>query len=388
MRGPAVLLLSIASFASIASQRVIDPLLVPIAQAFDTTAGGASIASTAFLIAYGLLQLVHGPMGDRFGKYRLVTIHMAISAAGTFACAWAPALSALAAARFIAGISMGAVIPLSLAWIGDAVPYERRQAVLAQFMIGGLFGLAFGSAASGLIAEYFGWRWVFGVLGTFNLVVAARLWIELRANPLARAGHVAQPGTMLQGYRNTLALLARPWVRVMVLTVFLEGMLVYGTFAFVPLDFNQRHGLGIGASGAMLVLYALGALCYTLFAGRIVPRLGERGLVLAGGLALCSAYAGLAFAPGAAAAAPFLILAGAGFYAFHNTLQVNATQMAPEARGAAVSLFAFFLLSGQSAGVWLFAQVLDRWGTRPLFLISLAGLALLMAYFRAQLARR
>ena len=268
---------------------------------------------------------------------------------------------------------MVAVIPPSLAWIGDAVPYERRQAVLAQFMIGGLLWFAFGSAASGLVAENFDWRWVFGVLGTLNLAVAARLWFELRANPLTRAGRAAPSGTMLQGYRSTLALLAGPWVRVLVLTVFLEGVVVYGTFAFVPLDFNQRHGLGIGASGAMLGFYALGALCYALFAGRIVPRLGERGLVLAGGLALCAAYAGLALAPGAAAAAPFLILAGAGFYAFHNTLQVNATQMAPEARDAAVSLFALFLFSGQSAGVWLLAQVVDRWGTRPLFLIALAG---------------
>ena len=388
MRGSAVLLLSIASFAGVASQRAVDPLLVSIAQTFDTTPGGASIASTGFLVAYGLLQLVHGPMGDRFGKYRLVTIHMAISAAGTFACALAPALPALVVARFVAGMSMGAVIPLSLAWIGDAVPYERRQAMLAQFMVGGMLGLAFGSAAAGLIAEFFGWRWVFGALGTFNLVVALRLWFELRTNFLTRAGHAKPAGTMLQGYRSTLALLARPWVRVMVLTVFLEGLVVYGTFAFVPLDFNQRHGLGIGASGAMLGFYALGALCYALFAARIVPRLGERGVALAGGLALCTAYAGLWLAPGAAAAAPFLVFAGAGFYAFHNTLQVNATQMAPEARGAAVSLFAFFLFSGQSAGVWLLAQLVDRWGTRPLFLIAFGGIGLLTVYFRAKLARR
>lgn len=388
MHRRAVLLLSLASFASAASQRSIDPLLTSIAQSFGTTAGGAAIASTAFLVAYGLLQLVHGPMGDRFGKYRLVTIHMAISAAGTFACAWAPTLAALAVARFVAGMSMGAVIPLSLAWIGDAVPYERRQAVLAQFMIGGLFGFAFGSAASGLLAEHFGWRWVFGVLGIVNLMISARLWFELRANPVNRASQAAQTGTMLEGYRRALALVARPWVRVMMFTVFLEGVLVFGTLAFVPLDFNRRHGLGIGASGAMLVLNAIGGLGYALFANRIVPRLGERGLILAGGLALCTAYVNLAFAPGAAVAAPWLVVAGAGFYAFHNTLQVNATQMAPEARGAALSLFAFCLFSGQSLGVWIGGQVVDQWGTRPLFFVASAGIASLAFYFRSRLAEK
>ena len=200
MHGRAVLLLSFASLASAASQRAIDPLLASIAQSFGTTAGGAAIASTAFLI------------------------------------------------------------PLSLAWIGDVVPYERRQAVLAQFMIGGLCGFAFGSAAAGLLAEHLGWRWVFGVLGVINLLISARLWFELRANSLTRAVHGAQAGTMLEGYRRALALLARPWVRVMVITVFLEGVLVFGAFAFVPLDFNRRHGLGFGASGAMLVLNALGRL--------------------------------------------------------------------------------------------------------------------------------
>jgi predicted MFS family arabinose efflux permease len=388
MHGRAVVLLSFASFASSASQRAIDPLLAPIAQSFGTTAGGAAIASTAFLVAYGLLQLVHGPMGDRFGKYKLVTIHMAISAAGTFACAWAPTLPALAAARFIAGMSMGAVIPLSLAWIGDVVAYERRQAVLAQFMIGGLFGFAFGSAASGLLAEHFGWRWVFGALGVFNLMVSARLGLELRANSPGHAGHNKQAGTMLEGYWRALSLLSRPWVRVMAATVFLEGMLVYGTFAFVPLDLNRRHGLGIGASGAMIGLIALGGLAYAVSANRILPRVGERGLVLLGGLALCTAYLSLASASSAAAAAPWLIVAGAGFYAFHNTLQVNATQMAPEARGSAVSLFAFFLFSGQSLGVWIGGQVVDQWGTRPLFFVASTGLALLALYFRSRLARR
>lgn len=385
MHGRAVLLLSLASFASAASQRAIDPLLAPIAQSFGTTAGGAAVASTAFLVAYGLFQLVHGPMGDRFGKYRLVTIHMAISAAGTFACAWASALPALAAARFIAGMSMGAVIPLSLAWIGDAVPYRRRQAVLAQFMIGGLLGVAFGAAASGLLAEHFGWRWVFGVLGILNLMISARLWFELRTNSRTGAVHGAPGGTMLEGYRRALA---RPWVRVMVATVFLEGVLVFGALAFVPLDFNRRHGLGIGASGTMLVLFALGGLAYALLAKRLVPRVGERGLIFAGGLALCTAFASLALAPSASAAAPWLVVAGAGFYAFHNTLQVNATQMAPEARGTAVSLFALFLFSGQSLGVWIGGQAVDQWGTRPLLFTASAGLALLALYFRRMLARR
>ena len=66
--------------------------------------------------------------------------------------------------------------------------------------------------------------------------------------------------------------------------------------------------------------------------------------------------------PSAWLAPPAIALIGLGFYMLHNTLQTNATQMAPEARGLAVSLFAFALFTGQSVGVALAAPVMDRYG--------------------------
>ena len=56
-------------------------------------------------------------------------------------------------------------------------------------------------------------------------------------------------------------------------------------------------------------------------------------------------------------AIPAIALIGLGFYMFHNTLQTNATQMAPEARGLAMSLFAFTLFVSQSIGVAVAAPV-------------------------------
>jgi len=87
---PAVLVLSLAAFASAGALRAVDPLLPLLAAHFGTTAGGASAAITAFAVAYGALQVVNGPLGDRVGKYRMVFIVTAISAAGNLACALAP----------------------------------------------------------------------------------------------------------------------------------------------------------------------------------------------------------------------------------------------------------------------------------------------------------
>ena len=115
MTGRAIVLLSLAALASAAGLRVTDPLLVLIASEYRVTPGAAAAVITGFSVAYGLLQVVHGPIGDRIGKYRVVTAATALSALGTFACAAAPSLGWLVAARFVSGATVGALIPVSMA---------------------------------------------------------------------------------------------------------------------------------------------------------------------------------------------------------------------------------------------------------------------------------
>ena len=77
----AIVLLSVAAFASAANMRVIDPLLVQLGLEFGVTVGAASVAATAFLLANGVFVLVHGPFGDRHGKMPVVAI-ACLAAAG------------------------------------------------------------------------------------------------------------------------------------------------------------------------------------------------------------------------------------------------------------------------------------------------------------------
>ena len=78
-------------------------------------------------------------------------------------------------------------------------------------------------------------------------------------------------------------------------------------------------------------------------------------------------------------------LAGLGFYMLHNTLQMNATQMAPEARGVAVSLFASFLFIGQTVGSAGLAGVFDRTHGAPIFAGAAVVLPLLAFWFAHKL---
>jgi YNFM family putative membrane transporter len=80
-----------------------------------------------------------------------------------------------------------------------------------------------------------------------------------------------------------------------------------------------------------------------------------------------------------------MTMVGLGFYMLHNTLQTNATQMTPEARGTAVALFSSALYVGQTVGVAFGALVLDRLGATPLFLGAALGLPLLAIWFASEL---
>ena len=387
MSGRAVAVLALASFASASALRAVDPLLPLLAESFGTTAGGASAVITAFAIAYGALQIVNGPLSDRIGQYRMVFWVTLISAVGNFACALAPSLPLLVAARFATGATVGAIVPLAIAWIGDVVPHERRQPVLARFLIGNMLGIALGTTVSGWLGELYGWRAIFVALSGLYVLTAALLWYELNTNPLTRqAVRTGKP--FAQSFLRMLGLTRIPWVRVVLVTVFTEGMLLNGALAFAAYHAHRDLGLGIAASGMLMAAFAAGGLLYAAVAGRLLPRLGERGLVLAGGLFIGAGYLGFALSPAAGYAVPCLMALGTGLYMLHNTLQVHATQMAPDSRGAAVALFAFCLFSGQSTGVWLASHLVDAIGTRPVFAISALGLPLLALEFRRRLAAR
>ena len=373
-----------AGFASAAAQRAADPLLPLLAQSFGTTAGGASAVITAFAIAYGALQLVNGPIGDRIGKYRMVFWVTAISAAGNLACALAPTLPLLVIARFASGATIGAIVPLAMAWIGDAVPYEMRQPVLARFLIGNMLGGALATILSGALGEQFGWQSIFYVLAALYVAAAALLYLELQSNPATRARARARE-PMLRSFSRMLGLTRGPWVRIVLFTVFVEGALSHGGLAFAAFHGHHTLGLSVAGSGVLVAAAPLGGLLYAALAGRLVPRLGERGLVIGGGLLLCVGLPGFAAAPGPFWAVPCLVAQGMGLYMLHNTLQLHATQMAPDSRGAALALFAFCLFTGQSTGVWLASLMVDARGTLPVFLAAGAGLALLAFFFQRQL---
>jgi MFS family permease len=157
-------LLGLVSFASMASMRMCDPMLVQWAADFDVSQGQASHVIAAFAIAYGVMQLVYGPLGQRLGNVRLVTWATGISAFLSLLTALSTGIEALTLARTAMGGVAACIIPLSMAWIGDKVGYEHRQQTLARLMSATLTGLMAGQWFGGFAAQFLGWRWAFAAL--------------------------------------------------------------------------------------------------------------------------------------------------------------------------------------------------------------------------------
>jgi predicted MFS family arabinose efflux permease len=382
----AVTLLSIASFFSGAALRICDGLLPRLASDFGITPGTAGRVVLTFAVAYGVSQLLFGPLGDRYGKARVICAALFACALASLACALAPDFDALVRLRVFWGIGAAGVIPLAIAWIGDAVHYEQRQATLARLLMGTLSGMTAGQLGGGLFADSaLGWRGAFGAMCVGYVAVAVLLLVRLRGIPAAPPVR----GTGRFAFATQLAsVLAIPWARVVVAAVFAEGLLLLGPLAFLPSYLHQRFGLSLATASALVALYAVGGLLYALIAGHVVRRLGERRMVLAGGI-----VAGLGFfawyaSPVAWVAGPVALAVGFGTYLFHNTLQTNATQMAPAMRGTGMALFAFCLFNGQAIGVSLAGFAYDHGGALPLLLVPAVALPVVGWAFARALQRR
>jgi predicted MFS family arabinose efflux permease len=383
-----VVLLAGSAFASSLNVRVCDPLLPDIAKAFGSSVGTAAGIVTLFAVAYGLTQLLFGPLGDRYGKYRVVALAAIAAGVATAISAAMPTLGTLAAARFVTGGLAAAAIPLAFAWIGDAVPFEQRQPVLARFLSAQLSAIVLAQAAGGMIGDLFGWRIAFVLVGVVHGLAGLLMLIELRINPNAQPPGAASTYGLLTAIGGMLAIARRPWAAVLLATVFVEAFAMYGAFAYIGADLAHRFGLRPGAAGLVLAAYGFGAIAYSLSAKRLIAVLGERGLALWGGLLLAGTFAALAMAPSPWVVPGIMAAMGLGFYMLHNTLQTHATQMAPEARGLGVSLFALALFVGQSFGVGLNAPVVDRWGAPPIYLSATVLLVGITLWFRARLVAR
>jgi len=129
------------------------------------------------------------------------------------------------------------------------------------------------------------------------------------------------------------------------------------------------------------------SLSFALGARALVRALGERALVRWGAVLMAATLATVALAPHWGWAVPACALMGLGYYMMHNTLQTQATQMAPERRGAAVAAFASCFFLGQSVGVALAGALVAHFGTGFVIAAGAVGVLAVGLFFAHERAR-
>ena len=221
-------------------------------------------------------------------------------------------------------------------------------------------------------------------------VVGSLLWLDLRRQraPAAKAEAPAQSAPRLSFVTQALLIVTGPWSRIILLMALVEGAAGFGVLAIWASHLHRSLSLSLSLAGAIVALFGLGGMLYMAVGRHLIRRFGQQGLVLFGGGIVGVSALVLAYSPHWGPALPASLLAGFGFFMFHNTMQANATQMAPHARGTAVSLFSSSLFLGQSIGVVLAASLIDRIGTGAVIALGGAVMALEGVYFAWVLRRR
>jgi predicted MFS family arabinose efflux permease len=376
-----IALLAAAGFLSSAGARVIDPLLAPMAQDLHVSIPAVSIVIAAFTIPYGLNQLLLGPMGDRYGKLRVILGALIAYAVATAGCAFARNLLTLTLLRALAGASSAGLIPVCLAYIGDCVPYSLRQVVLGRFLTGVTLALMAAGPIGGAFGQYISWRGVFLLLSAGALLLATLIGLRLRQVPDSR-----HDGALLD-FRPYGTLARHPLARRLLLATMVEGALMAGSFPFLAPYLHVRFGLAFGPIGLVLACFGVGAFLYTRYAKALVHRLGEPGLVVIGGFGMAAALACSMALPNWIGFLAVELVLGLGYLMLHGVLQTRATEMLPVARGTAVASFALMLFVGQALGALAIGLAISRLGYSWAFRLD-AVLILALTLFLFGLLRR
>ncbi len=377
---PAVILVfAVCAFASGFALRIIDPLILPVAAHFAVTPAAAALLSSAYALPYALAQPFLGPLGDRFGKLRCVQVCVAGMALSLLLGPLAPSFELLLATRVAAGVFAGGLIPLVLAGLGDAYDMLNRQVMIGRMLLAIITGQMLGSVVAGFASAVLGWRSALWIAAAAAVAAAALAWWAIRRpQPTTGTAPGGAQASFLRLYQHVFHNPKAVWLYAAVIG---EGVLVFGVFPYDGQLLIDRAGSPAPSApaqaGMVLGAFGVGGLVYALLVRRIIAWLGVRRMCLAGSTAVALLYAALAVLPVWWLYALAMVGTGLAYYMLHNSLQTEATELAPAARGSAVALFACGFFAGQGLGPPIFGAVVQTLGFPAALLATSFGLLVL-----------
>ena len=369
-----------------ANMRVLDILLPVISDDLVISPFITSKIVISFTMGYGISQFVFGALGDKFGKTNVIRYAVLISCISSFVSFYFDNLNHLFFSRFFTGIGVGGIIPLTIAKIGDETPYSFRQEKIAKFLGVVLLGNFLGPLASGLISVLLSWQIVFFFFGIFFL--AGFFCINTNSsNTIISFDNFFKKSInfILVSYTIYKNILKLKWSKIILFTVFSECFLFYGTLTFIGVYLNNVLNISLIVCGFIVSFFGLGGIFYSVFAKKILLLLNQKKIVLVGSILIFINFTLIPFFSNFIIITILIFFAGVGFYMFHNTIQVNSSEMYPSSRGASLGIHAFFVFIGQSLGIYFFSKVFNLLNYKIGFSFSAISILILGLYFSNRL---
>jgi AAHS family benzoate transporter-like MFS transporter len=258
---------------------VIGAVIPTISKSGDLGFTDASLttASTMGLVGVGIGAVLIGPVTDRLGRRVTLISCIAWFSVLTIAVAFAPNVGTFITLRLLAGLGLGACLPIALTFMSEYSPARRNGTAMTRVMTGYHVGAVLTALLALWVIDAWGWEAMFVIGGIAGLLVLPFMWAKLPESETFLAVKSEKPtGRMTDvlkgGYlRVSLGL----WV-----ASFMGLLLVYGLNTWLPKMMGDA-GYSIKAGTGLLLLLNLGAVIGLLVAGTISDARGNKPTVLA-----------------------------------------------------------------------------------------------------------
>jgi len=237
-----------------------------------------------FLVGWGL-SLLWGPLADRFGRVRTLSLTILCYSGFTFACALATNVWQLAVFRMLAGIGVGGEWSMGGTFVAEEWPESRREMGAGYMHTGYYFGFFLAAVLNALVGTHYGWRVMFAIGGAPAVLVAfIRYGVRESARWERRIGALGTRWTMRQAFAELFSQRYRRRTilnsaYVLVSIIGLWGGSVYGPTALTQLaaaaGLSDARGAQIASYGTMLL--SVGTILGCLAVPRLANALGRRG---------------------------------------------------------------------------------------------------------------
>ena len=347
------------------------------------------LSVSLYLAMTGVLQLVIGPISDRFGRRPVVLGGMIIFVAATLGCLFAPDITTFLVFRMTqTAIATGMV--LSRAIVRDMVPAEKSASMIGYVTMGIAVVPMAAPAVGGYLDEMLGWKANFGIMLIMGMLVLAIAWLDLgETNQHKSASFMAQ----LRDYPELFAS-QRFWGYALT-AAFASGSF----FAFLGgAPFVATHFFNLSASGLGLYfgIVSLGYIFGNFLSGRYSTRFGINRMILSGTIVtLVGLLLSFTFIR-AGATHPlsffgFMLAVGLGNGMVLPNSNAGMLSVRPHLAGSASGLGGAVMLGGGAGLATLTGAVLTP-GSGPYPLLSLmiatSTLAVLTIHYVIRVARR